>query len=477
MDVEGSGEGVTIIRANGHENLTGTIVGASHVEIRSLTIEADGYPNGGPWYSVALGVYVPDVVEFNISHATIRAYDSTYSAMGIFNYGAYYDTPEGGYYVPAVLTLDTVHVYTSFDDALIETGINVLNGINNSNDSTLTLTHSEVVAGGTAYTTGIYNDGGHVYIYDSSIVVKGSDFSEYVGIYDSGSADPTKSPTIYMKDSSVSALGDNGKTDSTLIGIRNFNTSLTQLFDSTIVAAGSRTSATGIQGGGDSAGLFAMTNVKVEAYGANAVNIGIHYEDAPVVIHDSHVYAHDGSLAIGMDFYDIGAPDHTISQTEILVEGATPTEEIDPNQNSNIGVRIHSEGLFKFIRDTIQVPTQYGSTPIGGVGILNNGGGVIFENGTINDSVLPAFLGIVHNYYGANTLTVNNSEIYTCSDTLCLSVWLNSAVPPGASPAVLIGSTLLWGGSVILPYTPPPTLVQCVLVYDETWTAFGPSCP
>ena len=76
-----------------------------------------------------------------------------------------------------------------------------------------------------------------------------------------------------------------------------------------------------------------------------------------------------------MDFYDIGAPDHTISQTEILVEGATPTEEIDPNQNSNIGVRIHSEGLFKFIRDTIQVPTQYGSTPIGGVGILNNGGG------------------------------------------------------------------------------------------------------
>ena len=186
--------------------------------------------------------------------------------------------------MPAVLTLDTVHVYTSFDDALIETGINVLNGINNSNDSTLTLTHSEVVAGGTAYTTGIYNDGGHVYIYDSSIVVKGSDFSEYVGIYDSGSADPTKSPTIYMKDSSVSALGDNGKTDSTLIGIRNFNTSLTQLFDSTIVAAGSRTSATGIQGGGGSAGLFAMTNVKVEAYGANAVNIGFHYEDAPVII-------------------------------------------------------------------------------------------------------------------------------------------------------------------------------------------------
>ena len=105
------------------------------------------------------------------------------------------------------------------------------------------------------------------------------------------------------------------------------------------------------------------------------------------------------------------------------------------------------------------------------------GGGVIFENGTINDSVLPAFLGIVHNYYGANTLTVNNSEIYTCSDTLCLSVWLNSAVPPGAVPAVLIGSTLLWGGSINMPYTPPPTLVQCVLVYDETWTSFGPACP
>ena len=78
VDVEGSGEGVTIIRANGHENLTATVVGASQVEIRLLTIEADGYPNGGPWYSTAIGVYVPDVVEFNLSHVTIRAYDSSY---------------------------------------------------------------------------------------------------------------------------------------------------------------------------------------------------------------------------------------------------------------------------------------------------------------------------------------------------------------------------------------------------------------
>ena len=73
------------------------------------------------------------------------------------NYGAHYDTPEGGYYVPAELTLDTVHVYASFDDALTETDIILLNGIDNYNDSTLTLNHSEVIAGGTAYTTGIYN--------------------------------------------------------------------------------------------------------------------------------------------------------------------------------------------------------------------------------------------------------------------------------------------------------------------------------
>ena len=180
-------------------------------------------------------------------------------------------------------------------------------------------------------------------------------------------------------------------TNSTLIGIVNYNTGLTQLFDSTIVAAGTRTSATGIQGSGDTGGLFAMTNVKVEAYGTNAANIGIQYGDAPVVIRDSHVYAHDGSLAIGMDFSDIGAPDHTITQTEIRAEGASPTEEIDPNLNSNIAVRISSQGLFKFIRDTLQVPGQFGTTPIGGVGVLNNGGGVIFENGTINDSITPAF--------------------------------------------------------------------------------------
>ena len=398
--------------------------------------------------------------------------------MGIINYGAYYTTPEGGYYVPAELTLDTVQVYSSFDDALIETGIIDLNGISNNNGSTLTLTHSEVVAGGTAYATGIYNDSSHAYIYDSSIVVKGDDFAQYYGIYDSGSADTSKNPTLYMKDSSVSAIGDNGKKDSILIGIRNFNTGLTQLFDSTIVAAGARTSATGIQGDGNTGGLFAMTNVKVEAFGTNTANIGIQYGDAPVVIRDSHVYAHDGSLAIGMDFSDTGAPDHTITQSEILVQGATPSGESDPNANSNIAVRITSEGLFKFIRDTIQVPAQDGGPAIGGVGLLNNGGGVIFENGTLNDMVMPAYMGMVHYYYGANTLTVNNSEIYTCSDPICISVVVFPVVPPGASPASLIGSSLIWGGPVVPPYSPvPPTFVQCVLVYDETWTSFGPNCP
>ena len=85
VDVEGSGEGVTIILANGNDTLDrGTVVGASNVEIRSLTIESDGYLDSGTWYYVAVGVYVPDVVEFKMSHVTVRAYDSTYSAIGIF---------------------------------------------------------------------------------------------------------------------------------------------------------------------------------------------------------------------------------------------------------------------------------------------------------------------------------------------------------------------------------------------------------
>jgi hypothetical protein len=475
VDVEGSGEGVTIIRANGFEYSDlqaekGTVVGASNVEIRSLTIESDAYPNAGSWYGYAVGVYVPDVAQFKLTHVTVSAYDGMSASYGIYNYGLYIPTPGGGYYLPADLTLDTVRVSADYDDSLGGSLI-LTEGIFNNDDSILTMTNTEVAAGGSDFAVGVYNTGGHAYIYDSTIDVKGAAFLNYTAIRNQDEA------TLYMRNSRVIAGADNGQEGSALNGIYNSNSGLVQLFDSSITAAGSKTYAAGIRGDGDSAGLFAMTNVNVDTFGENYLNIGIHYEDGPVVIRDSHIYAHDGVQAIGLDFYDTGAPDHTITQTEILVEGATPSGEADPNSNSNIGVRISSEGLFKFIRDTIQVPSQFGAIPIGGVGLLNNGGGVIFENGTLNDMVMPAYMGMVHYFFGANTLTINNSEIYTCSDPMCYSVLVFPAAPPGASPTVLIGSTLLWGGPVVPPFTPPPSFVQCVLVYDETWTSFGPACP
>jgi hypothetical protein len=84
---------------------------------------------------------------------------------------------------------------------------------------------------------------------------------------------------------------------------------------------------------------------------------------------------------------------------------------------------------------------------------------------------------MVHWYFGANTLTINSSELYTCSNSFCLSVLVYPAAETPVLPPVLIGSTLLWGGPVTPPYI-PPSLVQCAFVYDEFWATFaGPACP
>jgi len=473
VDVEGSGEGVTIIRANGYDLLNrGTMVGASNVEIRSLTVESNAHLSTGSWYSNAVGVYVPDVVGMKMTHVTVRAYDGMSASYGIYNYGLFIPSPEGGYYLPADLSLETVRVSTSYVASLGGSMI-LTEGIFNNDDSILTMTNTEVVAGGSDYAFGVYNTGGHAYIYDSTISVKGIDFINYTAIHNQYEA------TLYMRNSRVIAGADNGQVASSIYGIRNENAGLVQLFDSSVMVAGSDTYATGILVAGNSAGLFAMTNVKVEAFGDNDQNLGISLENAPVVIQDSHVYAHGGAKAVGLYCYDYGAPDHTITQTVIMADGAAPSYSPDPGLNTNIGVLISSQGWFKFIRDTIQVPGQFSVQDVeGGVGILNEGGGIQFENGTINDAVIPAYVGMVHWYFGANTLTINSSELYTCSNSFCISVYVIPAAEGPTIPPVLIGSTLLWGGPVATSVLPLSAYAKCAFVYDETWTTFaGPVCP
>ncbi len=145
-----------------------------------------------------------------------------------------------------------------------------------------------------------------------------------------------------------------------------------------------------------------------------------------------------------------------------------------------MGVYIHSDGFFSFVRDTIKVPEQIDEVIEGGLGILNDGGGLRLENSTINDERLPAFNGIAHYFYGANYLTINNSEIYTCRDTFykdepptplpfpCFTVQVIPYTSP-TIPVAKIGSTLLFGGHAI----PPNPVTQCISVHDEVYNGFG----
>ena len=486
VDLEGSGEGVTIIRSGGYDSSTGmnrgTVIGASNVEVRSLTIESDGNPSKRPWYSYAVGVYVPAEVDLRMTHVTVKAYDAYGYTIGIANDGVYIDPGpvEPGYFIPAILTLDTVRVFSTFDPALRIPGDNNSSfGIFNDGTSQLTMTTSSVFAGGSKVAIGILDEQGNSYIYDSEIVVKGMDFFAYIGI-----ENHAEESSLYMRNSKIVAGADSGVASSYVNGILNVFAGPVQLIDSEVLSVGADAfQSIGINVSGSSGIPLVLNNVKVEASGSNASNYGIASIDSPLIIRDSHIYAHDGNKAAGLWISDNGAPSHEITQTEIKVEGADLSLSSDPKLNGNIGVYIWSDGNLKFIRDSIWVPDQDSETiPVGGVGIVNDGGQVVFENGTIGSTDQLTFIGIAHYVYAVpawNTLYVNNSEIYSCVDPFssCTTV-ITLPGPVGGnlpqSPVAFIGSTLLWGNSV----SPGMPVEQCAWVHDDAWGLFpGPACP
>jgi hypothetical protein len=467
VDIEGSGEGVTIITGDGGDNPTvGTLTAKWNGEVRSLTIESTGINDNLDQFNYANAVYIPPGITLKLLHVSLIASDGLIATRGICNDGEIFDESSKG----AIADLDSVSIEAYFNGGWGPTATPRVEGIYNDDTSFVRMIDSTVIAIGGAEAFGLDNMRGSAYIETSDIGVKGDSFNTYSGIRNIFSES-----SLTMRNSTINVSGESAGT-AYLNGIENNDAGIVQLFDSTISASGNGTYAVGIRGGGEAPALLALNNVKVEVFGTNKYNYGVYYGNAPVTIRDSHIYASGGNKAIGLYFSDdLAAPNYEITQTVIKADGATPSEQIDPRGNNNFGVYIYGEGTFKFTRDTIWVAPQSQEQGIydGGVGMLNNRGNVTFENGTINDRQDVAYMGIAHVYDAItnNQLWVNSSEVYTCNDSQCSTIYLVpiGALPP-TPPVIWIGSSLLWGAPVAPPGSP---FLRCMWVNDENYVGFG----
>jgi hypothetical protein len=470
VDIEGSGEGVTIITADGRADFTvGTVIASNNAELRDLTVISTGMESDGiTQHDIATAVYVTPGVIFKIRDVSLKATNGLYYSNVIYNDGDYFANgtpdPSDDYYISAETQLDSVNIDASYTMDWQSVGAYPQTiGIYNIDRSIIRMNDTHITASGSSSDEGIQNENGSLHIETSEILVTGSGF--YItGIRNMSEADMIAKNTTIQ----VVPQGTGSNTDA----INNYQSGPVHLIDSEVSAIGSGMSTMGINT--YRSGLLTLTNVKVLAFGGDANNTGLNCWDTPALIRDSHIYATGGDLARGIYINDVyTAPDHEITQTVIKADGAIPTNDPAPFNNSNYGVYISSDGSNKFIRDTIQVqPDGFDpSNADGGVGIYNNGGALSFENSTINDRRDLAFIGIAFSYteFNQNHTWVDGSEIFVCDVAPCTPLLL-SGLPSVPQPVVWISTSLLWGAPVISPFF---ILMKCMWVTDELYNGWG----
>jgi hypothetical protein len=138
VDIEGAGELMTKITYTGVYELTGTLKGASHAELRFLTVENIGGSKGP-----ARAILNDNSTSFRLTHVTATAQG------GDENYGVYIKGSEGEVFLLTTMTNVTV-IVTDF-------GSSANYGVFNSYDS-LMMTEVTVIASGTGDANyGVYN--------------------------------------------------------------------------------------------------------------------------------------------------------------------------------------------------------------------------------------------------------------------------------------------------------------------------------
>ncbi len=338
-----------------------------------------------------------------------------------------------------------------------------------NDQSKMSLSHSRISVEGVPYAFGIFNTNeSELYVIDSEINITGG-FDTQIDMICLINSDNSKAK---VSNSNLIILAEYYGNAS---GIYVENAFETQVNDSTIAVYTSYWWNMGIQA--NNGVTLEITNTKIIASGGIYSNTGLRVADTQLLTRDSSIYGMGGEYSTGVWLSDHTYREHTLIQTVISAEGATPNSGIDPWSNANIGVYITGFGHahYTFIHDTILVPEQTSDvTRNGGVGINNDGGNIYFDNSIINKMYKRAFVGIFHQYdteTAFNRLYVSNSEIHACTSySFCnpIRTYKRSGVTPG-SPIAFIASSLLAGYETIEVYP----VTKCTWVYDQYYDAFG----
>ena len=169
VDIEGSGEGVTIITAAGSATSNGTVRGANNAELRFLTVRNTGgndhafaiynyyaSPRLTQVTAIASGGTINNIAVFNLgsssamTHVTARAVGNTYLNYGVANNDSY----------PAMthVTIDAADGTTNY-------------GLYNHNSAPERMVDGYVTVWGGSQSFGVFNDDSAIYIQNSRISV------------------------------------------------------------------------------------------------------------------------------------------------------------------------------------------------------------------------------------------------------------------------------------------------------------------
>jgi hypothetical protein len=169
VDIEGSGEGVTIITAAGSATSNGTVRGANNAELRFLTVRNTGgndyacaiynyyaSPRLTHVTAIASGGAINNIAVFNLgsssamTHVTARAVGNTNLNYGVANNDSY----------PAMthVTIDAADGTTNY-------------GLYNHNSAPERMVDGYVTVWGGSQSFGVFNDDSAIYIQNSRISV------------------------------------------------------------------------------------------------------------------------------------------------------------------------------------------------------------------------------------------------------------------------------------------------------------------
>lgn len=421
VDIEGSGESVTKISGTIDSDVAGIVVGASHAEIRYLTVENTGSAN-----NISIAIFNRNASP-KISHVTAKATASYFSE-------AVHNETSSPTMLNVSLTTSSMgdcRGIMNIDSTSTITNVSITNdpactgyGIHNRRISATTsaqVSNLHAIFSGVApHSYGIYNNGGTVGIQDSHIAAIDNPYDQVVAIYN-------RSGTVRVANSILEGWVDDIKAIPGVIyeGVRIppnviYSDGIYRLFGSSTVQVGAASGS----------GLV------IESHDMNS-NLQEWKGPGNYLLASMSPW---GVLKLPTDGLSVGWDGNSIYGQFVLAAGkvgigkSAPTEVLDVLGNIRINDR---DVLFRQDTDALHGVGFYGGTKtfagtdVNGPVLYGNGGGAL---GSINGAQQIAL-----SWNSSNNISMSGALITQGDITTQSNLTVNS-IPTGTSSYVLCSS-------------------------------------